>query len=292
MKKLVLPVLLLAAFDGFSQSSVPPPRGLNPWYALDMDNDGSAPFDIAYFITMERAEMEADFGQSLSGYDIWVTAEDNVPYTPVSPIYNSLSAQQVVYLTFAYNGNGPVFQDVNLNGWLLPLEFFNGIQLNAIPFDGDFDNDGISNADEDLNGNLVLSDDHNGNMHFPNFMNPDDDGDGTPTIEEDYNGNGNLLDDDVNQNNIPDYLDPGVNLSAEVFEAESFVIYPNPASDKVNISVPGKTISVAVYDANGRLVLQHSQVAGPVEVSQLPAGSYFVKITDGQVHSVKKIIIK
>lgn len=236
--------------------------------------------------------METNFEQSLSGYDIWVTAEDIEPYTPVSTIYNSLSAQQVVYLTFAYNGNGPVFQDVNLGGWLLPLEFFNGIQLNAIPFDGDADNDGISNADEDLNGNLVLSDDNNGSIHFPNFMNPDDDGDGTPTIEEDYNGNGNPLDDDINSNNIPDYLDPSVNLSAEVFEAESFVIYPNPAADKVNISVPAKSVSVAVYDANGRLVLQHSHVAGPVEVSQLPAGSYFVKITDGHTHSVKKIIVK
>ncbi|MFT3793974.1 T9SS type A sorting domain-containing protein [Flavobacterium sp.] len=291
MRKLLLSLLLLCFVDGFAQSPTPPPLGANPWYALDMDNDGSAPFDIAYFISaIARPGLEIDTEQSMAGYDIW--AEDD-PEVPLTPIYYNTYNHQFISLTFEYNGNGPVFDPFLSPGWPFELFQLGGIFLDAIPYDGDFDNDGISNADEDLNGNGVLNDDNNGNPYFPNFMNPDDDGDGTPTIEEDYNGNGDPQDDDLNDNGIPDYLDPLVTpLSATKFVSKAFVLYPNPASDRLTVFVPNaKVASVEIIDATGRVVLNTNSVH-PIDISPLASGNYSVKITTDAAQSVKKLMVE
>jgi|GEM_PF-4259651 len=290
MKKIIVSLLLLSASHGFSQSSVPPPLGTSPWYAIDVDNDGSAPFDIAIFVSaVWAANLEAFSGQSLAGYDLWANTESEVP---LSPIYYNISAGQIVGVTAEYNGNGPVFQSVPVAGWPMPLEFFRFETLNAIPFDGDADNDGITNQDEDLNGNFVLNDDNNGDVYFPNFLNPDDDGDGTPTIEEDYNGNGNPLDDDTTGNGIPDYLDPSVTLAAAKFAVRSFVLFPNPASDRLTVFVPnGKAGSAVIFDATGRIVLAADAV-NSIDVSRLSAGNYLVKITCDGEQSIQKLIVK
>lgn len=291
MKKTLLAIFTLLSFNGFSQATVPPPIGTSPWYAIDLDNDGSAPFDVATFTyAVWKVDLENFSGQSLSGYDLWANTEEEVPLTP---IYYNTSESQIVGVTTVYNGNGPVFQSVPIMGWPMPLEFFRWQTLNAIPFDGDADNDGISNQDEDLNGNLVLNDDNNGSVYLPNFMNPDDDGDGTPTIEEDYNGNGNPLDDDTNANGIPDYLDLEVTLATIKFEKIEFALYPNPASDKVTMVFANEnSFECSIYDASGRMVLQESEANQPIDVSPLAAGNYLVKATSGDKQYFTKLIIQ
>jgi len=108
---------------------------------------------------------------------------------------------------------------------------------------------------------------------------------------------------------IMDYIDYGfgvdvpfkvVTLGVENQEIADFQIYPNPASDLVNIDFEGKggNYAVTITDLSGRTVAtqnvenaegtQHVTVA----VNELKAGNYIVTIkTDGAV-STQKVVIK
>ncbi len=57
-------------------------------------------------------------------------------------------------------------------------------------------------------------------------------------------------------------------------------IYPNPASDKLFIDNTTEYSSVAVYDYNGRLVLQQAKTSNSVDVSTLPCGTYTLQLTN------------
>lgn len=115
----------------------------------------------------------------------------------------------------------------------------------------DTDGDGIPDfIDEDDDGDYVLTNlelintatglpensflDTDGDL-IPNHRDNDDDGDGTLTVDEDYNGNNNPEDDDTNNNNIPDYLDNMVFLNVDEFTATSVRMYPNPVKDKLTV---------------------------------------------------------
>lgn len=115
----------------------------------------------------------------------------------------------------------------------------------------DTDGDGIPDfIDEDDDGDYVLTNlelintatglpengflDTDGDM-IPNHRDADDDGDGTLTVDEDYNGNNNPEDDDTNNNGIPDYLDNLVFLSVGEFSETNIRIYPNPVKEKLTI---------------------------------------------------------
>jgi Secretion system C-terminal sorting domain/Bacterial pre-peptidase C-terminal domain/Fibronectin type III domain len=72
-------------------------------------------------------------------------------------------------------------------------------------------------------------------------------------------------------------------------------VYPNPAKDIMNISLPGNTglSEVRVFNSNGKVVL-NNRVTGTVSqisIAALPAGIYLVKITNSnrEVHVVKLI---
>lgn len=85
-------------------------------------------------------------------------------------------------------------------------------------------------------------------------------------------------------------------LGVEDFaDTEGVSIYPNPASDFVNInSTNGKIESVRVTDASGRVVLTNNmdKVSGEINIQHLPSGVYVFNISvNGKVIS-KKIIKK
>ena len=57
-------------------------------------------------------------------------------------------------------------------------------------------------------------------------------------------------------------------------------IYPNPASDKINIDVKGQLdYKVNLYDMNGKLLIESSNPLF-LEVASLPMGSYLLEIID------------
>lgn len=138
-----------------SQCTVPPPLGGNEFYMLDTDNDGFASFDIDYYINhVERPMIEQIYGVSSSGYNlVGYTDTDQL----MGAVYTNIVQQQFCWIHYEYTGTGPVFPPLPPCFWQVPT--LSGMILNAVPFDGDMDNDGILNAAEDLNGNLNLMDD-------------------------------------------------------------------------------------------------------------------------------------
>lgn len=68
---------------------------------------------------------------------------------------------------------------------------------------------------------------------------------------------------------------------------KDLVLYPVPAIDKLNIDYAGKrnTVYITVYDAAGRQVMNSSmpnQSPLRLNVSTLPAGKYYVQLSDGE----------
>jgi hypothetical protein len=69
-------------------------------------------------------------------------------------------------------------------------------------------------------------------------------------------------------------------------------IYPNPATDIVNILVPANLeYHTNIYDLNGRLII-HSKNKPVIEIQTLPLGVYLIEITalDSGYKVVEKII--
>jgi len=56
-------------------------------------------------------------------------------------------------------------------------------------------------------------------------------------------------------------------------------VYPNPTTGMLNTSAT----KVMVYDIKGIVVATYTDVAGKVDLSDLPAGLYFVKLDDQEV---------
>ena len=85
-------------------------------------------------------------------------------------------------------------------------------------------------------------------------------------------------------------VDP--NLAFE--ESEEIKIYPNPASNIVNISLQTEDATLLVYDLTGRLVLEQNLVVGNniVDINSLNAGIYQSKIiTSNTIIGTGKIVI-
>lgn len=74
-------------------------------------------------------------------------------------------------------------------------------------------------------------------------------------------------------------------------------IYPNPANDKVTITLndfPSNGYSLVIYDAVGNMVINQNIVSQTttIETSQLISGVYFVKISDDKNTIVNRLVIE
>jgi len=82
-------------------------------------------------------------------------------------------------------------------------------------------------------------------------------------------------------------------LSTDVFaNDDSAVVFPNPATDKINIKCNTTIKSVELYDVQGRIleVLTANKMATQMDLSSKAKGVYFVKITTEKGKKVQKII--
>lgn len=77
------------------------------------------------------------------------------------------------------------------------------------------------------------------------------------------------------------------------------LVYPNPANDKLNITLPYseyRNLEYQIFNAKGMLVMQNNTVnAGEVfsiNISELPAGAYIIKFIDNDGVSTKKFIVE
>lgn len=81
-------------------------------------------------------------------------------------------------------------------------------------------------------------------------------------------------------------------LSTEIFTSEQFAIYPNPVND-VFFTNFTENVSIKIYDSTARLVKKiESETLNGINVSDLPAGPYFVHFKHDENQIIKQLIIK
>lgn len=85
-----------------------------------------------------------------------------------------------------------------------PIYYF--VDLGKV-IEADFDNDLVSNNDEDIDGDGDVYNDDTDEDSIPDFQDIDDDGDGILTRDEDTDGDGDPRNDDADGDGIPNYLD-------------------------------------------------------------------------------------
>jgi hypothetical protein len=81
-------------------------------------------------------------------------------------------------------------------------------------------------------------------------------------------------------------------LSTGSFDSASFTAYPNPVKDMLNLSYSSDITSVEVYNMLGQNVMTKTLNAsqGQIDLSNLNAGNYIVKVTaDGLVKTIKVV---
>lgn len=85
----------------------------------------------------------------------------------------------------------------------------------------------------------------------------------------------------------------GQSLSTKPFEKVSYSVYPNPAQNTVSIALPDATAmsEANIYTITGQKVL-HTIGSQNIDISQLSAGTYFLKGTTTDGTSFTKKIIK
>jgi serine protease AprX len=96
---------------------------------------------------------------------------------------------------------------------------------------------------------------------------------------------------------IPDFglaLSNAQLLSVNSNSNQTFLVYPNPANDKINISFPSSfdAATISIYNALGQQIVskQIAQPTSTISVSTLNAGVYFYKIQNNSFTQSGKII--
>jgi hypothetical protein len=91
-------------------------------------------------------------------------------------------------------------------------------------------------------------------------------------------------------------VEPTTTMGVEENILSNAVVYPNPATDVVNISLSNElsNTEVSIVDAMGRVVLNQSIENDFVslDVAGLEGGIYFVKISNGEAVETKTVVIK
>lgn len=87
---------------------------------------------------------------------------------------------------------------------------------------------------------------------------------------------------------IIDWLDPSSNI--EVFNNEEICIFPNPATDYIEISGVNQTISdnIQIYNSLGQIVLTYKYSDNQrINLTNIPVGLYYLKINDKFISFIK-----
>lgn len=92
-------------------------------------------------------------------------------------------------------------------------------------------------------------------------------------------------------------LDPMVNTEEELTREADFAIFPNPATDWVQVSLkPGLALSdqfqIRLFAANGQLIQQATlrDTQTRLNISQLSRGTYWIELNDGQRRTLSPFI--
>lgn len=82
-------------------------------------------------------------------------------------------------------------------------------------------------------------------------------------------------------------------LATQEIEKKSFSVYPNPATDIINIESEDEIVKdIEINDVNGKLIPLQSINQQTIDISSLASGTYFVKIKADKTEETHKIIKK
>jgi hypothetical protein len=84
------------------------------------------------------------------------------------------------------------------------------------------------------------------------------------------------------------------------FESDEFVVYPNPASEKITVQLKNKNDGITliqIYDQLGRIIqterFSNALSTGIIELNNLSKGIYFIEVTSqNNLIGRKKMMVK
>lgn len=242
----------------------------------DDNNDGFASFDLqinspAILGSQDPSEFSVTYHETLSD-----AVNNNASI--IMPYVNAVPSSQVIFARVTESSTSD-FATTEFSIGVIDCQ------------DDGFDDDGVSDSDEDLNNNGNLDDDDTDSDGIPNYLDDDDDNDGILTINEDYNLNGDPTDDDTDSSGVADYLESNVALNVNTFSENLFKIYPNPTNNILFIEGNQKSINIHIYNLIGKKVLSKIN-SNEIDVKLLPSGIYIIKISDGLSQTIRKFIKK
>lgn len=79
------------------------------------------------------------------------------------------------------------------------------------------------------------------------------------------------------------------NLNRDAFENNAFILYPNPTSDVLKIDTNESIDALSIFNLQGQLVLECKSTK-ELNVQNLATGTYFLKISSGNLSQVKKFV--
>lgn len=78
-------------------------------------------------------------------------------------------------------------------------------------------------------------------------------------------------------------------LNRDAFEKNAFVLYPNPTSSVLKIDSNESIDALSIFNLQGQLVLESTSTT-ELNVQNLATGTYFLKISSGNLSQVKKFV--
>lgn len=91
-----------------------------------------------------------------------------------------------------------------------------------------------------------------------------------------------------------DNISGSESLNVDTFTADSFRIYPNPAQDKISVTLAHAQVleGVKIFDINGRLVksFQATEMNNTFDIADLNAGVYMVEVSSEAGSATKKLV--
>ncbi|WP_445454647.1 T9SS type A sorting domain-containing protein [Flavobacterium sp. 25HG05S-40] len=232
---------------------VPPPPGLNDVYALDIDNDGYATFDIAYYIAnVDRPKQEIIYGVSSSGYD-FIFQDTTGTVLPLQ--YTNTSDLEAYYvIAHVYSGSGPTFDPQPPCYW--PVYESSVLKLVPVSYNLDMDGDGILNVDEDTNRNT------------------------------------NLMDDDDDQDGIINLKDTQNLLAVAEVNTLTLSIYPNPVTQgSLTFASDVEITKITLFDISGKDLGALPFFANTIALDAMANGIYFLQFHSENNSTIRKIVI-
>lgn len=87
-------------------------------------------------------------------------------------------------------------------------------------------------------------------------------------------------------------INPPTNLNVSEFENSSISVFPNPTTNRLNISIQGelKVVQTSIYSLEGRQLLERDKASTTIDISALPKGTYVLKIKTENAVSQQRFV--